>query len=189
MVRNLLSLKCQRARERQFVCPELPLPEGHRVTSMTCHGHQLPTCVPSVAGRVSYIPALPCCPWGSCTEQMSLPQLRTQGCWSLRLDSDLVADATCLESPWMDDACASLSASPARGHSPSMARAGLQWLLPASCVTQGRKCHQCSPQPLPGPAQGIWGLSPEVRNLTPKECPELFFWDKTPQLDQIPNVR
>lgn len=108
MVRNLLSLKCQRARDRQFVCPALPVPEGHRVTSVTCHGHQLPTVSPVWLGGsaegVSYTPALPCCPWGSCTEQMSLPQPWTQGCWSLRLDGDLVADASCLESPRMDAA-------------------------------------------------------------------------------------
>lgn len=53
MVRNLLSLKCQRARERQLVAPAPPMPEGHRVTSVTCHGHQLCSCVPSAAGRVS----------------------------------------------------------------------------------------------------------------------------------------
>lgn len=53
MVRNLLSRKCQRAGEGQFVCPAQPVPEGHRVTSVSCHGHQLCTCVPSAAGRVS----------------------------------------------------------------------------------------------------------------------------------------
>lgn len=45
MVRNLLSLKCQTAGARQFVCPALPVPEGLRDTSVPCHGHQLcPQC-------------------------------------------------------------------------------------------------------------------------------------------------
>lgn len=67
--------------------------------------------------------------------------------------------------------------------------AGLRWLALANRVTQGRKCHQSGPQSLPGPAQGVLGLSPEIRDLTPKEGPELFLWDKTPRLDQMPNIR
>lgn len=138
-----------------------------------------PQCCWEGQPRGQLLPALPCCPQGSCTEQMCVPQLWTQGCWSLRLDGDLVASASCLESPGMAEAVPPCLPALPGVAAPRWPRAGLQWLVLASRVTQGRKCHQCSPQSLPGPAQGIWGLCPEVRNLSPNECPELFLWDKT----------
>lgn len=97
---------------------------------------------------------------GTLHAQMSLPS-PGQGCWSLRRGADLVAGASCSESPGVD------------GAEPPGLRA---WSLP------GTKCHQDIPRSLPGPAQALFGLSPEIRNLTPKEWPELPLWDKSPEL-------
>lgn len=107
MVRNLLSLKCQSAGERQFVCPALPVPERLRETSAPCHGHQLPAVSPVLLeGQPGVSTAQPFPAVrreAHCTDVSAQPW--TLGCWSLRRGADLVADASCSGSPWRDGWC------------------------------------------------------------------------------------
>lgn len=170
MVRNLLSLKCRRARAMLFVCPALP--EGQGMTRVTCHGHQLCTCVPSAAGRASrggqLHPALPCVRREAALSRCLCPALDT-GPLSLRLGADLVVLPAAGE-PRLD------------GAAPAWGPAGPQPLHVRGCSwpAVGHKMPPEHPADTAGPARGILGLAPGIRDLAPKECPELFPWDKTP---------
>lgn len=60
----------------------------------------------------------PRCPQGSCTEQMSLPQLWTRACGSLRRDGDLVASASCSDDALAQDPCPAALPGATQGLSP-----------------------------------------------------------------------
>lgn len=171
MVRNLLSLKCRRARARLFVCPALPVPEGQGMTRVTCHGHQLHTCVPSAAGRASrggqLHPALPCVRREAALSRCLCPALDT-GTLSLRLGGDLVVLPAAGE-PWLDGAAPAWG--PA-GPQPLHVR-GCSWPAVGHGATGAPHRHCWA-------STGDLGLAPGIRDLAPKECPELFPWDKTP---------
>lgn len=94
--------------------------------------HLCPQCCWQGQPRGQLHPSPSLCPQGSCTEQMSVPQLWTQGCWPLRLDGDLVADASCSESPWMDKAAPPVW-QPCRGSQPldGCRQGSGGWSLPA----------------------------------------------------------